>query len=512
LALWVARDVQRWQAWRSHSVEVLLQVQAVREAVLDADQAQRVYTLTGVDTQLPAYHQAVERAREALNTLFPMVSDNAAQTETAKELGQLVDLTFGDLEAGIGLRRAGAVGALTNPARESVGISLMDQLRGLAKVMEERELELRSKRAAAETRASRLLIIVIVLGCALSALLNIAIQVSVRNDVIDRKRDADLIEEQGAKLKETHSNLEDRVRALTRANHTIAEHSRAIDSMSVELRYKVTELDRSNRDLAQFAYVVSHDLKAPLRGISSLATWIEEDVGPSLTGDATRHLRLMRDRITRMEAMIEGILSYSRAGWTSAAATKVELGKLLTEIATLVAPPADVELIVKPAPFEVEVVPVQLQQVVQNLLSNAIKHGTKSGAHAQNGANGNGNGAPGATIVVDAADLGERFRVTVKDDGPGIDPRYHGRIFGLFQTLRPKESGESTGIGLAVVKKLVEQHGGSVVVESSPGEGARFSFTWPKRPRIGALDTPQGGITDPLSSSPSSQTSAQTSA
>jgi PAS domain S-box-containing protein len=222
------------------------------------------------------------------------------------------------------------------------------------------------------------------------------------------------------------------------------------------------------RELDQFAYVASHDLKAPLRGIASLAQWIQDDVGERLSGESTDHMRLLQGRVHRMQALIDGILAYSRAGRVLTRAEAVDTGALVREVIELHSLPAEVSIDVASQMPMLEAERIPLQQVFMNLIDNAVKF-----ARAER---------PDAAISVGWRDLGDAFEFAVTDNGPGIAPEYHERIWGIFQTLSSRDAVEGTGIGLSVVKKIVETRGGHVSVESSPGAGATFRFTWPKAP------------------------------
>ncbi|MFN7130730.1 MAG: sensor histidine kinase [Myxococcales bacterium] len=226
------------------------------------------------------------------------------------------------------------------------------------------------------------------------------------------------------------------------------------------------ELAQRNRELQEFAYVASHDLKAPLRAIGNLSEWMEEDAGPTLPPTAREQLKLLRNRVHRMEALIDGILAYSRAGRVREPAVPVDVNALLREVTDMVAPPANVRLEVQPAFPTLTAERVPLQQVFLNLLTNAIKF---SAAHTST-----------PYVRVGWADQGDAFRFSVTDNGPGIDPQYHDRIWGIFQTLETRDKIEGAGIGLSVVQKVVEARGGRIWVESELGKGATFSFTWPK--------------------------------
>lgn len=220
------------------------------------------------------------------------------------------------------------------------------------------------------------------------------------------------------------------------------------------------------QELDQFAYVASHDLKAPLRGIANLAQWLQDDLGEQLTGESREHMRLLQGRVRRMEALIDGILTYSRAGRRLAPPETVEIGALVREVIELLAPPPEVtiELPERFPTLEAERVP--LQQVFMNLIGNAVKYSRAA--------------RPDAAIRIAWRDDGDAFEFAVSDNGPGIAPEYHDRIWGIFQTLAARDKVEGTGIGLSVVKKIVESRGGKVSLASAPNEGATFRFAWPK--------------------------------
>lgn len=223
-------------------------------------------------------------------------------------------------------------------------------------------------------------------------------------------------------------------------------------------------LARSNKELDQFAYVASHDLKAPLRGIANLSQWIEEDLGESIPPDVSEKMTLVRGRVQRLESLIDGILQYSRAGRARDAIEMVDVGALVKDVVELLAPPPEITVTIEPGMPTIRTERTPLQQVFMNLINNAIKY----------------NKRPGARITVSSRDAGHMYAFSVADNGPGIEKEYHDRIFGIFQTLESRDRVEGTGIGLSVVKKTVELHGGSVTVQSALDEGATFTFEWPR--------------------------------
>jgi signal transduction histidine kinase len=235
--------------------------------------------------------------------------------------------------------------------------------------------------------------------------------------------------------------------------------------MFEEARELIGALEVSNRELDQFAYVASHDLKAPLRGIANLSQWIEDDLGERLDDQTRSHLHLLRGRVVRLENLIAGILAYSRAGRDSSEQVSVDVAALASEVWELLAPPPTAHLEITPLP-QLFTARVQLQQILLNLIGNSVKY----------------NANRELQITLSARRTGRRWEFTVADDGIGIAPEFAEKIWGLFQTLERRDKIESTGIGLSVVRKIVEARGGKTWVESELGRGATFRFTWPADP------------------------------
>ena len=226
---------------------------------------------------------------------------------------------------------------------------------------------------------------------------------------------------------------------------------------------KAKELEDLNKELEDFANITSHDLKAPLRAIESLATWIEEDSYATLDTKSKQNFDLLKKRIQRMNALIEGILHYSRAGRKNIESSAVNVRRLLEDIILgLNIPPhftikiaTDMPTLITPE--------VLLQQVFSNLINNAIKH----------------HSGPRGNITLSAETVGNYYQFCVEDDGPGIPKEDKERIFIIYQTLFADSVNETAGIGLAIVKKAIGRANGKVWVESEVGKGCRFYFTWP---------------------------------
>jgi len=244
-----------------------------------------------------------------------------------------------------------------------------------------------------------------------------------------------------------------------------AEELRLLNAtLEQQVEERTKELQRSNQDLDQFAYIASHDLKAPLRAIDHLSTWVTEDVGHLLPERSQEHLAKMRSRIMRMEGLLDDLLTYSRAGRFRGDATTVDLDELVARVVDTVSPPEGYRIYVDGDLPTLHTYAAPLETVLRNLVGNAIKHHDK----------------PEGSVRISATEADEMIEFVVTDDGPGIDAAFHDRIFQMFQTLRPRDQVEGSGIGLAVVEKIVTSAGGSVRVDSEPGHGATFRFTWPR--------------------------------
>lgn len=224
------------------------------------------------------------------------------------------------------------------------------------------------------------------------------------------------------------------------------------------------KLEGMLKELESFAYIISHDLKTPLRGIASLSDWILEDYGDKLDATGKEYMDLMKSRVLRLEALIDGVLEYSRAGRTDAQIVKTDINKLVEDVIEMIPAQPNIKITIDNQLPVLPVVKSAMTQVFSNLITNAIKHNDKENI----------------TVNVGCMEKPEEWWFYVRDNGPGIEKEFHEKIFKIFQTLKTKDEMNSTGIGLSVVKKVIDNAGGTIWIESETGKGSTFFFTYKK--------------------------------
>jgi PAS domain S-box-containing protein len=225
------------------------------------------------------------------------------------------------------------------------------------------------------------------------------------------------------------------------------------------------ELYRSNEQLEQFAYAASHDLRAPLRAISALAQWIEQDSGDRLTPESSGHLALLHKRVARMDRLLVDLLEYSRADQLQSAVEPVDTAALLAEVREAAERPPQFTVEIGSAMPALVTCRVPLQQVFRNLVDNAIKHHDRW---------------PRGAVRVSAREGEDQVWFSVADDGPGIPAEHRQEVFRMFRTLKPRDAVEGSGMGLALVRKIVELAGGSIRIEDGTERGTTVTFSWPR--------------------------------
>ena len=225
------------------------------------------------------------------------------------------------------------------------------------------------------------------------------------------------------------------------------------------------QLEQANKDLDHFAYVASHDLKAPLRGMDNITQWIEEDLGENLQPDIKEKLDLLRGRVHRMENLLKDILAFSRAGKDNIEIETFNVDELIDEVKEWLSPLGKFKMESIGTMPTVNLSRSLMGHIFLNLLSNARKHHDKDGG----------------TIEIRCIDHGQQYEFIISDDGPGIPEQYQKHVFQIFKKLESRDKVEGSGIGLAIVKKMVESIGGKIwIVSEDNKRGTAFHFTIPQ--------------------------------
>ena len=247
--------------------------------------------------------------------------------------------------------------------------------------------------------------------------------------------------------------------------HSKLQTAKAVQEIE-QLRRKrlLEELEFTNQELKDFAYIVSHDLKAPLRAIHSLASWLEDDYADVLDEMGLEQLQLLQSRAVRMHNFIEGILEYSRIGRVKEQWVKVNLSESIKNIIDMLNPAEYIQIEIPEVLPTVYGEKVRIEQVFLNLISNSIKYNDKESP----------------IISINWQEKNNRYYFEIEDNGQGIKEKHFNKIFQIFQTLQSRDAIESTGIGLTIVKKVVELHNGKISVKSEYGVGTTMAFSFPK--------------------------------
>lgn len=284
---------------------------------------------------------------------------------------------------------------------------------------------------------------------------------SLLGEIEDRKKAEAELQAYKAELEQ---KVRERTAALESLNQQLQKEVAQRKQQAEQLQRYTRDLERSNQELDAFAHVASHDLRAPLRAIKSLAQWIDEDNKEVLPESSQADLQLLQERADRMRHLLDGLLTYARAGRTPDTIETVHTRALVDDVVDLLPlPPAFRVTVADDLPV-LETAKLPLEQVFLNLLSNGIKHHDKEEGHL--------------TVTATQNDGWVAFSVT--DDGPGISPEFRARIFDMFSMLKSQDEVEGSGLGLALVKKIVERYGGTITVSDPPeGHGSCFMFTWP---------------------------------
>lgn len=429
---------ERDRDWVTHTHLVMESLEEILIDITQAETSQRGYLLTGQDKDQKPFEIAVKNIHRDIETFRGLTIDNPKQQEAARHLEPLIQERLAGMTERMEIRsRRGLIAASKAMATANNGKQLMDEIRESVadmRLTEEKLLKIRQKEAAASIRSMKT---VIVLGNSVAICILL-----LAGSVIRRENGRRTL----AELDLKHSNE--------------------------RLERRTMELSETNAELESFSYSVAHDLRAPLRQIAGYSSVLIKDHGPRLDEEAQRYLEKVEDGARKMGRLVDDLLSLSKVGRQELSLEATALDSLLRQAVEELAPECsgrDVEWQVGSL-FSVECDAGLMKQVFVNLLSNAVKYTRKK---------------ENAVIQVGLMSEGEQRVIFVRDNGAGFEMQYVGKLFGVFQRLHKARDFEGTGVGLAIVQRIIRKHGGRIWAEAKVDEGATFFFTLglPEKPR-----------------------------
>lgn len=429
--------------------------------ILYMERGLRGYLLTSEDYLLPTYDSAFAENKNILRELDSLLKQNSEQRDKLGEMAALYTNWVTQVAEPLLQAKQTMEGPAGNSllvqeklSQESVfNRRIQQQFRELLQ-LEYANRDLRRENLDKSEKSTKQ---ISVLLTALSIIIGLVIAVILAKHITSRIH----------KMVSLANNIASgnyRVHVDDSGSDELSELTSSLNHMAKMLEENFEELKRKNEELDQFAHIASHDLKAPLRGIDNVITWIEEDHGNELPEKVKEYLHLIKKRIDRSQNLVQGILTYARVGREDMLKEEVDVNELLIEVVEglPVTQGINIQLQTQMPRLYTERVP--LNQVFTNLLSNSIKYNNK----------------PKGSVKVYHKDYPGHYEFFVEDDGPGIDAVYHEKIFMIFQTLQERDSFESTGVGLSIIKKILTDRREKINLVSEPGKGSTFSFTWKK--------------------------------
>jgi len=462
-----AEKVNENSEWFARSTKVMGYGNRFQRNILNMVSGLRGYLLSGENYFIQSYDSARQENVQILKELEAIIPDTSVQKGVLKELVRLNDLWM--LDFADPLIKAKQASTLSDSSLRAYNALYHEKLvvgseKDISRRLRQRfhdftnyEYMLRKVRSEilsdsirqTRTLSFYLTTFSIVLGFLISLFLTYRISTRIMDMV---------------KMANTIASGNYEVRTAYRGRDELSQLANSLNHMAEVLSENIRLLQRKNEELDQFAHIVSHDLKAPLRGIDNIITWIEEDHSTELPPKISEYIQLIKGRLLRAENMIKGILLYARAGKQNPEREYINLNALLQDIAETLPLKPGLKLEMQMHLPDIYSERIPLQQVLSNLISNAIKHHDK----------------PDGYIKVYVRNSGDHYDFFVEDNGPGISKTYQDKIFVIFQTLQERDSFESTGVGLAIVKKILDDRKQKIILDSEPGKGTTFAFTWPK--------------------------------
>lgn len=448
----VVREAVEAHARELHSQNVLEKAHDARFALTRAQSALRAFVATGTPSFRTSCDEAGRAGAQNLRLLSKLVADNPLQLRRVAEMTRTADDFIAFQEANARLVESGRRDEAASNVATHRGDRLMAAFLTAMNGFLDEEKQLAEARHARGGSANHTMNVVVVASLMLSLAVAGVMAYTMSNGI---KRRLDVLTENARRLATDQALL-----APLSEGDEIAAVDRGFHAMAESLARAIEDLQRANREMEAFSYSVSHDLRTPLRAIDGFSRILEEEYGVELDAEGKRILGVIRHSTVTMAALIDDLLSFSRLSRQPIARTGVDMTALARQAYSDTRHDAgerEIEFVLHdlpPASGDL----TMLRQVFTNLLSNAVKFTRPRDA---------------ARIEVGAADS----VYYVKDNGVGFDPRYADKLFGVFQRLHAPHDFEGTGVGLAIVQRVVQRHGGRVWAESVSGSGSTFYFT-----------------------------------
>lgn len=462
-----AEKVNENSEWFANSTTVMRESNRFQRNILNMVSGLRGYLLSGENNFLQSYDSAAQENIQILKQLNDIVADTSGQRQALQELIRLNDRWMLDFAGPLIKAKKGA--HLSDSSmrafnalyldRNFVGTEqdinrrLQQKFRDFSNY-EYRLREARSQVLTASMRQTRTISFYLTtFSIAIGFLISLFLAYRISTRIMAMVKMANTI---------ASGNYE--VHTADKGKDELSQLANSLNHMAEVLSENIRLLQRKNEELDQFAHIVSHDLKAPLRGIDNVITWIEEDHSTELPPKISEYIQLIKGRLVRAENMIRGILLYARVGKQNPEREYINLNVLLEDTMENLAVRPGLKIEIEKNLPDIYTERIPLQQVLSNLIGNAIKYHDKRDGY----------------VKVYVKNFNDHYNFFVEDNGPGISKTYHDKIFAIFQTLQERDSFESTGVGLAIVKKILDDRRQTIEVRSDPGKGTIFAFTWPK--------------------------------
>ena len=455
-----------------HTYEMLQTGETITSLLKDAQAGVRGYLLTGDTVFLSNYRRAPAQLERHLAQMQSLTHNNAPQQQRFDSMRQFIAQEFRTLEPLARTQTAlsrSLMRTLLDTDRQTVKL-----VRGLMSRVRANEMSLLTERSQRQDLFESTTPLFVVASTVLAIIIMLWLLRQIGRELHDNRRLQGELARSSADTGRRITSIKELAEQVVQGHYQVkipdsgqdnlGDLATSLNRMTQTLDEVFSALAKRNQELDQFAYVASHDLKAPLRGIITIVKWIEDELQAELSPQLRTYLDQMKGRLARLEDLINGLLVYARVGRTAHTTEEVDTAHLARDVAELVVPPGFGLTLAPDLPvFSTD--RLSLEQVLTNLLSNAVKYHDRPAGH----------------LRLSARDLGPAYEFRVEDDGPGIAPEYREKVFLLFQTLRDRHSAESTGIGLSIVKKIIDEGKGSIRIEDGlNGRGAAFVFTWAK--------------------------------